>query len=638
MDQCSTSFNARAGTLRGLHYQAAPHGEAKLVRCTRGAIYDVAVDLRPDSPSYLRWFGVELSADNGRALFVPEGCAHGFQTLVDASEVLYQISTPYVPDAARGVRWDDPAFGIEWPPAPPGGAHDVPARRRVSRLRSVSRVLLTGATGFIGRHALAPLRGGGPRGARRHDAGAAAGRTIGVTWHRADLLASADVVAEVAPEVLAPPRVVRGAGPLLDRAGERPLGGGVAGAAARLRRRGRPPRGGRRHVRRVRLGRGRASAATSSARRCGRPRCTERPSTRSTRVAARYAEQAGFELAWGRIFFVYGPGEPDGRLVPSVGRALLAGEPVPTTRGDQVRDFMHVEDVAAAFAALADGDVTGAVNVASGEPVTVREVVDTLAAAAGRPDLPRPGALPDREGDPPRLVADVSRLRDEVGFAPRIGLPEGLERDARNGCESRMAPPRECRTRARVTTRTSVRTCSMRFRAPLGGSARCRLRRRRATVPGLNAAGASEVVGIEIVPERPPRIAASVMDRVIVRLGRDQPMTGSTAAFDTILCLDVLEHLVDPAEVLCGGFVRHASPEGATCRCRCPNARHYSLRARPALPTATFGYSDWGHRDSTHLAVVHPARHRGSRTSDAGWQPTGDVLAADWVARLFSIA
>jgi dTDP-4-dehydrorhamnose 3,5-epimerase len=121
VNQCSTSFNARAGTLRGLHFQMAPHGEAKLVRCTRGAIFDVAVDLRPDSPSYLRWFGSELSADDGRALFVPEGCAHGFQTLVDASEVLYQISTPHMPEAARGVRWDDPAFAIEWPPPPPAG-------------------------------------------------------------------------------------------------------------------------------------------------------------------------------------------------------------------------------------------------------------------------------------------------------------------------------------------------------------------------------------------------------------------------------------------------------------------------------------------------------------------------------------
>lgn len=121
VEQCSTSFNARRGTLRGLHYQATPHAEAKLVRCTRGAIYDVAVDLRADSPTYLRWVAAELTADNGRALYVPEGCAHGFQTLADASEVLYQISSAYVPEAARGVRWDDPAFAIEWPPAPPGG-------------------------------------------------------------------------------------------------------------------------------------------------------------------------------------------------------------------------------------------------------------------------------------------------------------------------------------------------------------------------------------------------------------------------------------------------------------------------------------------------------------------------------------
>ena len=127
VEQCSTSFNARAGTLRGLHYQEAPHGEAKLVRCTRGAIYDVAVDLRPDSPSYLRWAAVELSANNGFAIYIPEGCAHGFQSLLDTTEVLYQISAPYVPDAACGVRWDDPAFDIEWP-LPPAGGRTMSAR------------------------------------------------------------------------------------------------------------------------------------------------------------------------------------------------------------------------------------------------------------------------------------------------------------------------------------------------------------------------------------------------------------------------------------------------------------------------------------------------------------------------------
>jgi dTDP-4-dehydrorhamnose 3,5-epimerase len=113
--QCNTSFSARRGTLRGMHYQADPDGEAKLVRCTRGAIFDVAVDLRPDSATFCRWFGTELSADNGRMLYIPVGMAHGFQTLTDDSDVHYQMAHHYVPGQARGVRFDDPAFGIEWP-------------------------------------------------------------------------------------------------------------------------------------------------------------------------------------------------------------------------------------------------------------------------------------------------------------------------------------------------------------------------------------------------------------------------------------------------------------------------------------------------------------------------------------------
>jgi dTDP-4-dehydrorhamnose 3,5-epimerase len=117
--QSNVSFNRRRGTLRGLHYQAAPHAEAKLVRCTQGAIWDVIVDLRADSPSYKRWHAVELSAENRRALYVPEGFAQGFQTLADSSEVLYLMSQFYRPDAARGVRWDDPALGIPWPIANP---------------------------------------------------------------------------------------------------------------------------------------------------------------------------------------------------------------------------------------------------------------------------------------------------------------------------------------------------------------------------------------------------------------------------------------------------------------------------------------------------------------------------------------
>lgn len=118
--QCNTSVNTRAGTLRGLHYQAAPHGEGKLVRCTRGRIFDVTVDLRRESPTHRRWLGLELDAAQARSLFVPAGCAHGFQTLVDDSEVHYQMTCAYVPESAGGVRFDDPAFAIAWPEPPEG--------------------------------------------------------------------------------------------------------------------------------------------------------------------------------------------------------------------------------------------------------------------------------------------------------------------------------------------------------------------------------------------------------------------------------------------------------------------------------------------------------------------------------------
>jgi dTDP-4-dehydrorhamnose 3,5-epimerase len=113
--QCNISFNARRGTLRGMHYQAAPHAEAKLVRCTMGAMHDVIIDLREDSPTYTRWTAVSLTAENRNMLYIPKGCAHGFQALVDATEVFYQMSERYHPECARGVRWDDPTFGVTWP-------------------------------------------------------------------------------------------------------------------------------------------------------------------------------------------------------------------------------------------------------------------------------------------------------------------------------------------------------------------------------------------------------------------------------------------------------------------------------------------------------------------------------------------
>lgn len=118
LNQCSVSYNSRKATLRGLHYQSAPHEEHKLVRCTAGSIFDVIVDIRPNSSHYRRWFGTELSAQNRRSLFIPPGFAHGFLTLCDGAEVFYMISVPHAPAHAQGFRWNDPAFGIQWPSAP----------------------------------------------------------------------------------------------------------------------------------------------------------------------------------------------------------------------------------------------------------------------------------------------------------------------------------------------------------------------------------------------------------------------------------------------------------------------------------------------------------------------------------------
>jgi dTDP-4-dehydrorhamnose 3,5-epimerase len=113
--QVNISYNIKKGTLRGMHYQATPYEETKLVRCTKGAIYDVIIDLRPDSPTYSQWIGVHLTADNYKMLYVPENFAHGFQVLEDNTEATYQVSQFYTPGSERGIRWDDPKFGIDWP-------------------------------------------------------------------------------------------------------------------------------------------------------------------------------------------------------------------------------------------------------------------------------------------------------------------------------------------------------------------------------------------------------------------------------------------------------------------------------------------------------------------------------------------
>jgi nucleoside-diphosphate-sugar epimerase len=281
--------------------------------------------------------------------------------------------------------------------------------------------MLTGATGFIGRQALTALSEAG------HEVHAVArrppGEEAGAIWHQADLLAGCDIVRECEPEILvhlawyaehgkywSSPENVRWV--------EASLALLRAFAAA----------GGRRVV----------IAGTCAEYEWSREVYPEsapvRPATLYGAakhglnvVGSAFCEQAGIELAWGRLFFLYGPHEAPERFVPSLVRSLLQGEPARMTDGSQRRDFLHVSDAGAAFAALADGALTGAVNIASGEAVALEDLGRRIAVASAHPELLRIGELPTRAGEPAELVAEVSRLREELGWSPSISLGEGVD-------------------------------------------------------------------------------------------------------------------------------------------------------------------------------------------------------------------
>lgn len=329
----------------------------------------------------------------------------------------------------------------------------------------MSRVLVTGAGGFIGRHTLSPLLAAG------HEVHALTSRPLSdgmplsggppddalretapnVRWHRADLLApeSAEVlIREVQPShllhlawytqpgaywaalenldwVQASLRLLRAFG---EREGRRAVLVGTCAEYAWERR--------THCVEEVPQPAGDRAEETPTAVAAQRPPPTRLcPATIYGAakhglhvVAERWAPRAGVALAWGRIFYAYGPYEHPARLVSGVARALVCGEEARCTQGTQVCDYLYTPELGRAFAALLTSEVTGPVNVASGEPVRVADVVAAIAAAAGRPELVRLGALPQRPGEPERLTADVRRLREEVGWSPSIGLREGAAR------------------------------------------------------------------------------------------------------------------------------------------------------------------------------------------------------------------
>lgn len=293
----------------------------------------------------------------------------------------------------------------------------------------MKRVLVTGASGFIGRHALAPLAA---RGYEVHAVARTPPAGSGnIHWHTADLLDAAQaqrLIAQLRPSHLLHFAWYAEHGKFWSAPENH-----AWVEASKVLLQAFAENGGRRFV-----GAGTCAEYDWSAGECVENHTALRPGNlygackdEFRRHLDELAKTSGLRAAWGRIFHLYGPDEHPARLVASVIAALRKGEPAASTHGEQLRDFMHVSDVAAAFAALLDSEANGAVNIASGQPVKLREVIARIGALMGRESLLRIGALPTREGDPPVLTASVARLREEVGWRPALDLDAGLAQTIR---------------------------------------------------------------------------------------------------------------------------------------------------------------------------------------------------------------
>ena len=420
----SVSFNRRKGTLRGLHYQAAPMQEVKIVRCTRGAIFDVALDFRR-----IRRRSSAGSASNP----APNPVAHldfrkDSRTAFRHCVTIWKCSTSSARSTIPTCPWRTMGRPGVWYPVAAGYSDDERSRSVISRFRGafgiMKRILVTGATGFIGRHTLQALSGKGfevhaisskPRSSARD----------GILWHQADLLDLA-LVSPLLGRVRATHLLHLAWFAVPGQFWNAPVNLRWVQATLELLQ-SFVAAGGHRVV-----AAGTCAEYQTSDVDCDEWRTPLRPDTlygvckHSAHVIMEKFAEGRLSAAWGRVFHLYGPHEQSNRLVPSVIGSLLDGEPALCTPGTQVRDFLHVIDVAGAFVSLLDSPVRGPVNIASGSPISVAELVSTIGRQMGAESLVRLGARPLPAQEPPRLTARAARLHEEVGWTPSFNLDDGV--------------------------------------------------------------------------------------------------------------------------------------------------------------------------------------------------------------------
>jgi dTDP-4-dehydrorhamnose 3,5-epimerase len=453
--QCNVSFNKARGTLRGMHFQAAPYEEVKLVRCTQGRIFDVIVDVRENSPTFGQWQGFELSSEKRNSLYIPKGFAHGFQTLEPDCEVAYQMSTSFAPAGARGLSFADPSLEIQWPLTPeavstrdqtlPSLAElrksEVGANSKDQSTNLDRRVLVTGASGFVGRHCLEPLI---KRGFDVHATGHSDQLTtpVDVTWHQCDLSETNSVDALV--QQVRPTHLLHLAWVTEPRSFWTSCANSQWMDASTKLYRAFYANGGSRIV-----GTGSCAEYQWSSEILSETQSIEQPASlygqsklatwhyvqalcaaqRSNTAQCRGTVKSEQKptAAWARLFFLYGPHGHSSRMPAALVSSLLNGELARCSHGNQLRDYLFIQDAAEAIVTILDSTAEGVVNVGSGKPTRILDMAHEVADQLNARDRLRIGAIESSPDEPATIVAETSRLRNELGWRPVIPLEHGIQ-------------------------------------------------------------------------------------------------------------------------------------------------------------------------------------------------------------------